>query len=82
MMAILRHDYGSPDVLELRNIDMTLVKDEDVLVRVRAAGVNKADLDYLFGWPGIARLGTGLRSPKNSGLGLDVAGMSRRSERT
>jgi len=72
--AIVRHIYGSPDVLELRDIDMPEVKGDGVLVRVRAAGVNMADVDYLLGRPKIARLGTGLRKPKTSGLGLDVAG--------
>ena len=74
MQAIVRSRYGSPDVLELRNIDKPLVEDNEVLVRVRAAGVNMADVDYLRGQPHMARLGTGLRRPKNSGLGLDVAG--------
>ena len=49
--------YGSPDVLELRNIDKPLVEDNEVLVRVRAAGVNMADVDYLRGQPHMARLG-------------------------
>ncbi len=74
MKAIVRYNYGSPDVLELRDIDIPQVKDDEVLVRVRAAGVNMADVDYLLGRPNIARMGTGLRRPKNNGLGLDVAG--------
>jgi len=74
MKAIVRSRYGSPDVLELRDVDKPLVEDNEVLVRVRAAGVNMADVDYLRGQPHMARLGTGLRKPKNSGLGLDVAG--------
>jgi NADPH:quinone reductase-like Zn-dependent oxidoreductase len=74
MKAVVRQIYGSPDVLEVTDIDMPSVADDEVLVRVRAAGVNMADMDYLLGRPKVARLGTGLREPKNVGLGLDVAG--------
>jgi len=74
MKAIVRDRYGSPDVLELEEIDKPAVKGDQVLVRVRAAGVNTADVDYLRGQPYIARLGTGLSKPKNTVLGLDVAG--------
>lgn len=74
MKAIVRSVYGSPDVLELREIDRPVVGEGDVLVRVRASSVNQADLDYLTGRPLVTRLGTGLRKPRNRGLGLDVAG--------
>jgi NADPH:quinone reductase-like Zn-dependent oxidoreductase len=57
MRAIVRSKYGSPDVLELRNVDMPVVGASEVLVRVRAAGVNMADVDYLRGRPHMARLG-------------------------
>jgi NADPH:quinone reductase-like Zn-dependent oxidoreductase len=74
MKAIVRYQYGSPDVLRLQNIDKPVVKHDQVLVRVHAAGVNMADVDYLRGQPAVARLITGLRRPRNRGLGLDVAG--------
>ncbi|MCJ7709917.1 MAG: NAD(P)-dependent alcohol dehydrogenase, partial [Chloroflexi bacterium] len=74
MKAIVRYQYGSPDVLQLQDIDKPVVKDDEVLVRVHAAGVNMADVDYLRGQPAVARLITGLRRPRNRGLGLDVAG--------
>ena len=74
MKAIVRSEYGSPDVLELKEVAKPAPKDDEVLVRVRASSVNMADVDYLLGRPKIARLGTGLRKPRNSGLGLDVAG--------
>jgi len=74
MKAIVRCQYGSPDVLQLKDIDKPVVKDDEVLVRVHAAGVNMADVDYLRGQPAVARLITGLRRPRNRGLGLDVAG--------
>ena len=72
--AVIRHVYGSPDVLEVTDIDMPSVADNEVLVRIRAAGVNMADMDYLLGRPKVARLGTGLRNPKHTRLGLDMAG--------
>jgi NADPH:quinone reductase-like Zn-dependent oxidoreductase len=74
MKAIVRQMYGSPDVLELADIDMPVVGDGGVLVRVRAASLNAADLDYLYGKPLLTRMGTGLFKPRNRGLGLDVAG--------
>jgi len=74
MKAIVRSVYGSPDVLELRDIDKPAVGGDGVLVRVRAASLNAADLDYLYGKPLLTRMGTGFRRPKNRGLGLDVAG--------
>lgn len=74
MKAIVRDKYGSPDVLELKEIDKPVPGDDEVLVRVHAASMNTADLDYLRGFPLAARIGTGLFKPKNRGLGLDVAG--------
>jgi NADPH:quinone reductase-like Zn-dependent oxidoreductase len=72
--AIVRDRYGSPDVLELREIDKPAVGDDGVLVRVRASSLNSGDLDYLYGRPLIVRLGTGLLKPTRTGVGVDVAG--------
>ena len=74
MKAIVRTAYGSPDVLELEDVEMPDVGDDGVLVRIRAASLNAADLDYLYGRPLLTRMGTGVRRPKNHGLGLDAAG--------
>jgi NADPH:quinone reductase-like Zn-dependent oxidoreductase len=74
MKAIVRHSYGSPDDLELMDVDKPEATGDAVLVRVVAAGVNMADVDYLRGHPAIGRLGSGLRKPKNPRLGLDLAG--------
>ncbi len=74
MKAIRRDRYGPPDVLELRDIERPVARADEVLVRVRAASLNQADLDYLQGKPFLTRMGTGLRTPRNRGLGLDVAG--------
>src|SRR5881397_4200626 len=74
MKAIVYHEYGSPDVLELRDIDKPLVKDDEVLVRVHAASVNRLDWHLMRGSPYISRLKAGLRKPKDRVLGADVAG--------
>ena len=75
MRAIVYHRYGSPDdVLALTDIDKPMVKDNEVLVRVHAASVNPADWHLVRGKPYIARLQFGLRRPKNTVPGCDVAG--------
>ena len=71
----MRDRYGSVDVVELRDIDRPTPADGEVLVRVVAASVNRADLDGLGPKPGFARAFLGLRAPKNPRLGLDVAGV-------
>jgi NADPH:quinone reductase-like Zn-dependent oxidoreductase len=73
--AALRDRYGTPDVVELREIDRPVPADDQVLVRVRAASVNRADLDGLRPKPGFARLFMGLRAPRDHRVGLDVAGV-------
>jgi NADPH:quinone reductase-like Zn-dependent oxidoreductase len=74
MKGIVYREYGSPDVLELRDIDKPFVKDNEVLVRVHAASVNRLDWHLMRGSPYVARLQAGLRKPKDSVLGADVAG--------
>jgi NADPH:quinone reductase-like Zn-dependent oxidoreductase len=75
MKAIVQDKYGSPgDVLELQDIDEPVVKDNAVLVRVRATSVNPADWHLMRGKPYIARLQFGLRKPKDAVAGCDVAG--------
>jgi NADPH:quinone reductase-like Zn-dependent oxidoreductase len=74
MEAIVQDEYGSPDVLELRDIDKPEITEEEVLVRVRAAGVNPGDWAIMSGLPYIARPVYGLRKPKNAVRGTDVAG--------
>jgi NADPH:quinone reductase-like Zn-dependent oxidoreductase len=75
--AIVRDEYGSPDVLELRDIDKPeIADDEEVLVRVRAAGVGRDVWHVMTGLPYPIRLaGYGLRAPKNPVIGSDVAGV-------
>ncbi|MGH2816673.1 MAG: NAD(P)-dependent alcohol dehydrogenase [Actinomycetota bacterium] len=68
------HRYGAPDVLEFQEVDEPVVHDDDVLVRVRAASANPRDWHFMRGLPAFMRLQFGLRNPKHSGLGSDVAG--------
>jgi NADPH:quinone reductase-like Zn-dependent oxidoreductase len=74
MKAIVYHKYGSPDVLELAEVAKPTPKDDEVLLKVHAASVNPADWHLLRGKPYIARLQLGLRKPKDSVLGCDMAG--------
>ena len=74
MKAVVQDTYGSPDVMELRDIDKPLIKEDEVLVRVRAAAVNPPDWASVTGVPYIARPSFGLRKPRNGVRGSDVAG--------
>jgi NADPH:quinone reductase-like Zn-dependent oxidoreductase len=75
MRAAVRDRYGPPDVVEVREVDRPIPSDDEVLVRVHAAAVNRADLDGLTPKPSFVRLFIGLRRPRNHGVGLDVAGV-------
>jgi NADPH:quinone reductase-like Zn-dependent oxidoreductase len=75
MKAIAHDRYGPPqDVLALREVDRPAVEPDGVLVRVRSASVNPADWHLVRGEPSIARLQWGLRAPKNTVPGCDLAG--------
>jgi NADPH:quinone reductase-like Zn-dependent oxidoreductase len=74
MKAAVRDRYGSPDVVELREIDGPVPADEEVLVRVRAASLNMADWYDVAGRPYVGRTQMGLRKPKTKRLGVDYAG--------
>src|SRR5512133_551950 len=74
MKAIVYTKYGSPDVLELKEVEKPIVKDNDVLVKVYAASVNAADWHLLRADPFLVRLMTGLFKPKYPVLGADIAG--------
>jgi NADPH:quinone reductase-like Zn-dependent oxidoreductase len=75
MQAAIRDRYGPPDVVRLTEVDRPTPADDQVLVRVRAASVNRADLDGLTPRPNFARLFMGLRAPRNHRVGIDVAGV-------
>jgi NADPH:quinone reductase-like Zn-dependent oxidoreductase len=74
MKAIVQHSYGGPEVLRLMDVDMPVVGDGDVLVRVRAASVNPLDWHFMRGEPRIMRISSGLRQPKQVSAGVDFAG--------
>jgi NADPH:quinone reductase-like Zn-dependent oxidoreductase len=75
MKAVVYTDYGSPDVLEIRDVKKPVPNDDQVLVKVRAASLNPLDWHYMEGTPYIMRaMGTGLRKPKSPRLGVDLAG--------
>jgi len=74
MKAIVQNEYGSPDVLELKEIDKPVVKDDDVLVRVHAAALHAGDYFAMRGVPYLVRMSAGWPKPKNYVPGYDVAG--------
>jgi len=76
MKAIVQDTYGPADVLELRDIDQPPVGDDEVLVRVRAAGVDPGVWHLMTGEPYLLRaIGFGLRRPKVAVRGRDLAGV-------
>jgi NADPH:quinone reductase-like Zn-dependent oxidoreductase len=78
MKAIVQDQYGTADVLELRHIDKPQIRDNEVLVRVHAAGVDRGVWHLMTGLPYFLRPlipDLGLRAPKNPVRGSDVAGV-------
>jgi NADPH:quinone reductase-like Zn-dependent oxidoreductase len=73
MKAIVHERYGRPDVLELRDVDKPVIEDHQVLVRVHATSVNPVEWYGVTG-PLFARVGNGLRRPKTTSVGADLAG--------
>jgi NADPH:quinone reductase-like Zn-dependent oxidoreductase len=76
MKAILFTRYGSADVLQLKEVEKPLPKENQVLVRVHAASINALDRHTMRSWPLFIRVvsGNGLRKPKDQRLGVDLAG--------
>ena len=74
MQAIVFTKYGTPDVLELKEVDKPIPKDNEVLIKVRAVSINDWDWGLLQGIPFINRLQFGLLKPKKQILGSDIAG--------
>ena len=75
MKAIVQDRYGSPDFLELREVDELVAGDDQVLVRVRAASLHADVWHVLRGRPYVLRImGAGLRKPKDRVPGTDLAG--------
>lgn len=74
MQAIVFPEYGSPDVLQLKEVDKPTPNDDQVLVKIIAAAANPLDWHRMRGAPFLVRLTDGLRKPKNPRLGADIAG--------
>lgn len=74
MKAVVYQEYGSPDVLELRDVEKPEVADDELLVRVHATSVNPVDWHTMTGSPLLVRTQAGLRRPKTQRLGTDFSG--------
>jgi NADPH:quinone reductase-like Zn-dependent oxidoreductase len=75
MRAIVQTEYGSADVLRAAEIERPVIADDEVLVRVQAAGLDRGTWHMMAGQPYMMRvMGYGLRAPKNRVPGLDVSG--------
>jgi len=72
--AVIYTKYGSPDVLEFKDVAQPEPKDNEVLVKIYATTVSPVDCTFRKGSPFIARLYTGFIRPKNSILGTELAG--------
>ena len=74
MKAVVYEKYGSPDVLQLKEIDKPSVADDEILVKVHAASIQQTDINFRTGTPFLARVLAGLFKPKNQILGCDYSG--------
>jgi 2-desacetyl-2-hydroxyethyl bacteriochlorophyllide A dehydrogenase len=74
MKAIVHTQYGSPDVLQFKEVEKPAPRDGEILVKIQAASANPLDWHLMRGAPFLARLAGGLRKPKDPRLGADLAG--------
>ena len=74
MKAILFTEYGSPDILQFKDVEKPVPGDNEVLIKVYAASANPLDWHSMRGAPIVARLEFGLQKPRDPRLGADVAG--------
>src|SRR3954452_23442677 len=77
MKAVVYAEYGSPDVLQFKEVAKPAPTDDELLIKIHAVSVNRSDWEGLIGKPLYARIG-GLRKPRRQILGSDIA---RRVER-
>lgn len=75
MNAVVYSRYGGPEVLRIEEMEAAEPKDDEVRIQVRAAGVNPMDRHFMRGEPKAGRIVMGLRGPKQTRLGADVAGV-------
>jgi NADPH:quinone reductase-like Zn-dependent oxidoreductase len=78
MKAIVRHQYGSPDILRLEEVEKPTPKDDEILIKLHATSLNRSDWETLIGKPLYARMG-GLFKPSHAILGSDIAGTVERA---
>src|SRR6202034_3507371 len=74
MSAVVQDGYGPAGVLRLAQVAVPGIADDEVLLRVRAAGLDRGTWHLMTGQPYLLRLVAGLRKPRNAVMGLDVAG--------
>jgi NADPH:quinone reductase-like Zn-dependent oxidoreductase len=74
MRAAVQHRYGSGSVLEVQHVPLPVPRSGEVLVRVRAAGLSRGAWHLMTGRPYLVRIGTGLRRPRRSVPGMELAG--------
>ncbi len=74
MKAAIYTRYGSPDVVQITDVKKPSPRDNEVLIKIRAAAVNPLDWHFMRGEPYVVRIMAGLRKPGITGLGVDVAG--------
>jgi NADPH:quinone reductase-like Zn-dependent oxidoreductase len=74
MKAVVYRQYGSPDVLQVVDVEKPTPTDDEVLVKVHAASINPLEWHYMRGLPYLVRLGNGIGRPKSLRLGVDFAG--------
>jgi len=74
MKAILFTEYGSPDVLQFKDVEKPVPGDNEVLIKIYAASANPLDWHSMRGAPFLARVEFGIQKPRDPRLGADVAG--------
>jgi NADPH:quinone reductase-like Zn-dependent oxidoreductase len=74
MKAIVYRCYGSPEVLQIEDVEKPVPADTEVLVKIHAASVNPLDWHYMRGSPYLMRLGSGIGAPTNIKMGVDFSG--------
>jgi NADPH:quinone reductase-like Zn-dependent oxidoreductase len=75
MRAVQRRTYGETDVLTIEDVDVPTPTEGQVLVRVKAAGVNMAEWHLMTGRPSLVKLALGMPKPRDPSLGQDLAGI-------
>lgn len=75
MKAVVYHQYGTPEQLQYTEVDNPIPKDNEVYLKVYASSINSWDWDFLLGKQFMVKMMGGLKKPKRTILGVDVAGV-------